>query len=211
MGFYYVVLATPEASTEKITQTVVQIQQETIARPWKKRSQRGIFLPWMENIHRQEKTLWNFQNWHRQVEQCCLSLPNQWVHQRYWIWSEVNWLSDALDKMKKSIELQLHVFQVIDETTVHNWNKLHQEQMFSFEWAVSILTAFKRIFWHNSVRNNLFLGAGKCWNDRTALLEKDQKIPFRRIFGDGDSYFDFVFCCSKVSRLHARLTDATAE
>ena len=63
-------------------------------------------------------------------------------------------------------------------------------------------------FEHNSVRKNLFLSAGFCWDSRLSLREMDQKFKFGGTFDYGDSYLDSVFRYSNVFRLHAILHDA---
>ena len=63
-------------------------------------------------------------------------------------------------------------------------------------------------FEHNSVRKNLFLSAGFCWDSRLSLREMDQNFKFGGTIGYGDSYLDSVFRYSKVFRLHAILNDA---
>ena len=63
-------------------------------------------------------------------------------------------------------------------------------------------------FEHNSVRKNLFLSAGFCWDSRLSLLEMDHKFPFGGLIGYGKSCLDSILCYSKVIRLHAILKDA---
>ena len=63
-------------------------------------------------------------------------------------------------------------------------------------------------FEHNSVRKNLFLSAGFCWDSRLSSREMDQKLKFGGLIGNGNSYLDSVFRYSKVIRLHAILHDA---
>ena len=66
----------------------------------------------------------------------------------------------------------------------------------------------KMSFEHNSVRKNLFLSAGFCWDSRLSLCEMDQKFEFGGTIVYGASYLDSVFRHSKVFRLHAKLHDA---
>ena len=66
----------------------------------------------------------------------------------------------------------------------------------------------KMTFKHNSIRKNLFLSAGFCWDSRHSLHEMDQKFNFGGLIGYGNSYLDSVFRYSKVSRLHAIVQDA---
>ena len=67
---------------------------------------------------------------------------------------------------------------------------------------------FKMSFEHNSVRKNLFLSAGFCWDSRLSLREMDQKFILGGTIGFGDSYLDSVFRYSKVFKLHAISYDA---
>ena len=66
----------------------------------------------------------------------------------------------------------------------------------------------KMSFEHNSVRKNLILSAGFCWDSGLSLREMDQKFKFVGLIGYGNSYLDSVFRYSKVFRLHAILHDA---
>ena len=66
----------------------------------------------------------------------------------------------------------------------------------------------KMTFEHNSVRKNLFLSAGFCWDSGLSLREMNQKFKIGGLFGDVNSYLDSVFRYSKVFRLHAILHDA---
>ena len=63
----------------------------------------------------------------------------------------------------------------------------------------------KMTFKHNSVRKNLFLSPGFCWDSGLSLHEMDQKIKFAALIGYGNSCLDSVFRYSKVFRLHATL------
>ena len=63
-------------------------------------------------------------------------------------------------------------------------------------------------FEHNSVRKNLFLSAGFCWDSRLSSRELDQKFRFGGIIGYGDSYLELLFHHFKVFRLHAILHEA---
>ena len=67
---------------------------------------------------------------------------------------------------------------------------------------------FKMSFERNSVRKNLFLSAGFCWDSGFSLREMDQKFKFGGLIGYGNSCWASVFCYSKVFRLHAILHDA---
>ena len=67
---------------------------------------------------------------------------------------------------------------------------------------------FKMTFRHHSVRKNLFLSPGFCWDSRHSLREMDQKYKFRGTIGYGDSYLGFLSRHFKVFRLHAILHDA---
>ena len=60
-------------------------------------------------------------------------------------------------------------------------------------------------FEHNSVRKNLFLSAGFCWDSGLSLGEMHQKIKSGGLIGCANSYLDSVFLYSKVFRLHAIL------
>ena len=63
-------------------------------------------------------------------------------------------------------------------------------------------------FEHNIVRKNLFLSACFCWDSRLSLREMDQKYKFGGTIGYKNSYLEYIFCHSKVFRLHAILHDA---
>ena len=66
----------------------------------------------------------------------------------------------------------------------------------------------KLSFEHNSVRKNVFLSAGFCWNSRLSSREMDQKNKFGGTIGYGNSYFELLFRHFKIFRLHAILHDA---
>ena len=66
----------------------------------------------------------------------------------------------------------------------------------------------KLSFEHNSVRKNLFLSAGFCWDSRLSLGEMDQKFIFGGTIGYGNSYLELLFRHFKIFRLHAILRDA---
>ena len=68
----------------------------------------------------------------------------------------------------------------------------------------------KMSFEHNSVRKNLFLSAGFCWDSRLSLHEVDQKFKFGRHIGYRNTCLDSVFRYSKAISLHAILHDAAA-
>ena len=63
-------------------------------------------------------------------------------------------------------------------------------------------------FEHISVRKNLFLSAGFCWDSGLFLREMDQKFEFGGLIVYRNSCLDSVFRYSKVPRLHAILHDA---
>ena len=98
---------------------------------------------------------------------------------------------------------------VLDETTVHNINKLCQEWNVLFLISVfRLYPGLKMTFGHNSIRKNLILSACFCWESGLSLREMDQKFIFGGLIGYRNSYLDSVFCYSKVFRLHAILHDA---
>ena len=66
----------------------------------------------------------------------------------------------------------------------------------------------KTSFEHKSVRKNLFLSAGFCWDSRISLREMDQNFKNGGTIGYGSSYLEFSFRHFKVIRLHAILHDA---
>ena len=65
----------------------------------------------------------------------------------------------------------------------------------------------KMSFERNSVRKNLLLSAGFCWDSRLSLREMDQNFKFDGTIGYGDSYLEFLFRHFKVFKLHAILLD----
>ena len=66
----------------------------------------------------------------------------------------------------------------------------------------------KLSFEHSSVRKNLFLSAGFCWDSRLSLRELDQNVIFGGTIGNGNSYLDLLFRHFKMFRLPAILHDA---
>ena len=60
------------------------------------------------------------QDWHRQVEKCCVPLPNQLKPQRYWGWSEIDRIAVIHGKMKLSVELPWHNLQAMHCTGLNN-------------------------------------------------------------------------------------------
>ena len=66
----------------------------------------------------------------------------------------------------------------------------------------------KSNFFHNSIRQNLFLSACYYWEGTISLREVDQKFLHGGKIGYGDSYLDSVFRYFKVFRLYAILHDA---
>ena len=66
----------------------------------------------------------------------------------------------------------------------------------------------KLSFEHNSVRKNLFLSAGFCWDSGLSLRELDQKFKFGGTIGYGNSYLELLFRHFKIFRLQAILHDA---
>ena len=66
----------------------------------------------------------------------------------------------------------------------------------------------KMSFENNSVRKNLLLKAGFCWDSSLSLCEMDQKFKFGGPIGCENSYLDYVLRYSKVFRLQAKLDDA---
>ena len=71
-----------------------------------------------------------------------------------------------------------------------------------------LYSGFEMSFEHNSVRKNVFLTAGSCWESKLPLREMDQKFKFVGTIGYGDSCLEFLFRHFKVFRLHAILHDA---
>ena len=68
----------------------------------------------------------------------------------------------------------------------------------------------KLSFEHTSARKNLFLSAWFCWHATLFLREMDQKHKFAGTIVYGDSYLEFLFCHSKVIRLHATIHNAAS-
>ena len=71
-----------------------------------------------------------------------------------------------------------------------------------------VVPGIEMSFEHNSVRKNIFLREGFCWDSRLSLRERDQKLIFGGSIGYGDSYLEFLFRHFKVFRLHTILHDA---
>ena len=67
---------------------------------------------------------------------------------------------------------------------------------------------FEMSFEHNSVRKNLFLSAGFCWDSGHSLREIARKFLFGGLIDYRNSCLDSVFRYSKVFRLHAMVHDA---
>ena len=77
---------------------------------------------------------------------------------------------------------------VLDETTVHNWNKLCQEWMFFSSWAFSDCTRDENCHLNTIVfAENFFLSACFWWDSRLFLREMDQKFKLGGTIGYGDS------------------------
>ena len=90
---------------------------------------------------------------------------------------------------------------MIDSISVANGRSLSRKL---FRYYLSLKVPFR----HSSARKNLFLSACYIWNDKVALREMDQKLPFGELIGYGKAYWDSISCYSKVFRLHAILHDA---
>ena len=67
---------------------------------------------------------------------------------------------------------------------------------------------FKLSFENNSARENPFLCACWRWDDRLSSREMYQKTKVGGTVGYEDSYLEFLFCHSKVFKLHAVSLDA---
>ena len=163
----------------------------------------------MDNITRYEKILCKLQDWYRQVEDCRVPLPKQFVPRTYWNRSEIDKQHKILAKwvyLYSHLDVFFQRWFVLDETTFQKWKIFRGEWKFSFYWAIPDFT--RGILCHlNSIElENLFLSACCCWNSGIFWREDDQKkIKFGWNNDYGDSYLDFILCHPKVFRLHGRL------
>ena len=93
------------------------------------------------------------------------------------------------------------------ELKMTEYEKLLSKRDLSCEYF-STLPQSEFKFFHNCTRRNLFLSACFFWDGTFSLREVDQKFLHGGKIGYGYSYLNFVFCYSKVFRLHAILHDA---
>ena len=75
------------------------------------------------------------------------------------------------------------------------------------QWAFPVFTRERKRF-KFSGRENLFLSAFRCWDDRLYSSELHQKFIFGRVTGCVHSCMESLFYHSKRIRLHALLHDA---
>ena len=151
-------------------------------------------------------------DWYRQIEFCRVPLPKQFIPQRYWTLSEIDWIPVTSGETILSLKLQWHILQAVRCTGWNNCSCLTQTP--SRMDVLFLMSIFRLYPWlelsfeNISVRKNLFLSASFCWDSRLSLREMDQKFKFGGLIGYGNSCFDSLFCYSKVFRLHAILHDA---
>ena len=138
LGLYHVVLTNPKTSPEKLTLTVVEMQQ----------------LPDIETTDSEEEVSclnWTFYNGRRKV---CVKFQTDTDKLNIVVYRYRNnsYLKDNEFDLKvteyqsflakriyllSSIDIFYKRCNVLDETTVHNQNKLCQEWMFFSSWAFS--------------------------------------------------------------------------
>ena len=153
-------------------------------------------------------------DWYRQVDYCRVPLPEQFIPQRQWSWSEVDRIPVFSGKTSSSLELYWHILQAVHCTGWKNCSYLKQTlSRMDVLFLMSIFRLYpgiKMSFEHNSGRKNLFLSPCFCWDSRLFSREVDQKFKPGGTIVYGDPYLEFLFCHFKVFRLHAILQHAAA-
>ena len=130
----------------------------------------------------------------------------------YFEGDEVPTITDALGKTDVIFELHCHILQAVLCTGWKNCSQLKQfpSKKFvffllnNFRYSPGVKLSFER----KSVRKNLFLTKFRSWGHKFILSEMDRTFKFGGIIGYADTYSEFVFCHSKVFRIHAFLNDA---
>ena len=163
-GLYLVVITTPKTSPEKLTLTVVEMQQ----------------LPDIEKTDSREETSglkWTIYNGRRKVcvnfQSDTYKLNNVVYRHRNNLYLEDNEMDLKLTEYQSLLAKRVYLLSyidifnkrciVLDKTTVHSWNKLCHEWMFFLMSFFRLYPGLKLSFEHNSVRKNLFLSACFCW------------------------------------------------
>ena len=152
------------------------------------------------------------QDWCRQIEYCRVLLRKHFSPERWWSWSDIDRILDALEKTSISIELHSQIFEALHCT---GWINCSQFKQFSsrmdnpFRMSIfRLYPAIKVSFEHKSCRRNLFSSAFPYWDARTSLQRVDQNFKSGGTIGYWDQYLEFLFRHFKVFRLHPLLRDA---
>ena len=118
-------------------------------------------------------------------------------------------------KFSKRVYLLSYLSRIFQAVHCTGWNNCSFVKQTSSWKDVLFLMSFYRLysglklsFKHNSARKNLFLSVCRCWDGRLPLRVMDQKFKFGWTYSYGHSFLEFIFCHSKVFRLHALLHDA---
>ena len=208
LGLHHVVLSTPKTSPEKLTLTVVEMQQ----------------LPDLGKTDSKEELSclnWAILNGRRKV---CVNFQTDTeklniVVYRYWnnLYLKDNVVDLKLTEYQSLLAKQLYLLSYIDifyKRCIILMKKLFITQTPSrmdilFRMSIfRLYPGLKMSFEHNSCRKNLFLSACFCWDSRLSLCEMDQRFVFGGLIGYGNSSLDSVIRYSKLFRLHAILHDA---
>ena len=141
LGFYHAVLTTPKTSPEKLTLTVVEMQQ--LPDIEKTDSKEEISCLKLTIYNGRRKVCVNFQTDTDDLNIVVYRYRNNLYHKD----NEVDLkLTEYQSLLAERVYLLSYIdifYQrciVLDETTVHNWNKLWQEWMFFSSWAFSDCT-----------------------------------------------------------------------
>ena len=192
LGLYLVVLTTPKTPAEKLTLTVVEIQQMpdiektdsrekksclkwTMYKAGKKYvwTSRLIQTNWIlpcsvtETIYTSKimKLIWNWQNTSHFWQNEFIS----WATLTYSTSGALYWMKQLF--IIKTNSVKIGCFFLMSIFRLYSGKKMSSE--------------------HNSVRKNLFLSACFSWDSRLSLREMHQKFIFGGTIGYGDSYLEF--------------------
>ena len=133
LGLYHVVLTIPTTSPEKSTLTVVEMQQLPDIEKTDSKKEKSC-LKW--TIYKgRRKVCVNFQT---DTDKLKISVYRYWNN----LYLKDNDFDLKLSEYQSLLAKRVYILSyidmfykrciVLDETTVHNWNKLSQEWMFSF-------------------------------------------------------------------------------
>ena len=209
LGIYHVVLTTPKASPEKLTLTVVEMQQ----------------LPDIEKTDSKEELSYLKKTIYNGRRKVCLNVQTDTdklniVVYRYRnnLYLKDNEIDLKLTKYQSLLAKRVYLLPTLTYSTsgalywmkqffINNTNSVKNGCSFPHE-HFPIVPGLKMLFENNSVRKNLFLSACFCWDSRLSLREMDQNFKFDGTIVYGDSYLEILFRHFKVFRLHAILYDA---